>query len=570
MIVRNISNLNCDTQGADSHAKITHKSQIEADRRSFRIIDGESSAAFSKRVYYPRIKVLLDGSYIMFHQDGRVSGNCFYTKSKDGLNWTAREPIFMSYKTVRDDGEEDYIYWCNCDAQVMPDGEILAFCSYRYRSGYNLDSKYSGIVMKRSNDNGMTWSEGKQIYLGRNWESAPLLLKSGELQLYFSHTAPKFYYEPRVKTDAKIHTSSGSAIIRSFDGGHTWTPDVKEPPYAAHRVTQSYVESLDNGTKCFTNQMPVAVELHNGDIALATESDMARGRFLLTMSYTHDNWARELDIDEDGPEDKNTAFDFGAGPYIVQFESGETLLSYNTADQFHLRLGDEYAKNLTSEHDIVAFDGHPGYWGCLCVDASHRVIAAMPKVWEDRTTRPWTSDNDMMLCRYYLNHTIYAPKCVSCDIYADKAWEQSTDALFLGAETDAQVSLGFMHSCDHLFIRIDRLDKTTDEKDAEKIYLSVEGEDIMLTRNSNGVSVTLNGEPMDCEYRSFAITSSDTDNQDEWGTATVISIEKPVKDMQKFSVYAELDEMTDEGLVTSHFTKTVKDDIDSWFEVVLK
>ena len=568
MKIRNIKDLNKATQGFDSHAGQTHKSRVEADRRSFTIIEGVGSDVFSKRVYYPRIKVLADGSYIMFHQDGRVSGNCFYTKSTDGLNWSPRKPIFMSYKTIRDDGVEDFIYWCNCDAQVMPDGEILAFCSYRYRSGYNIDSKYSGIVMKRSKDNGETWSEGKEIYLGRNWESAPLLLKSGELQLYFSHTAPKFYYEPKVKTDAKIHTSSGSAIIRSFDGGETWTPDVKEPPYAAHRVTQSYVESLENGTKCFTNQMPVAVELHNGDIALATESDMARGRFMLTMSYSHDNWARALDIDEDGPEDKSTAFDFGAGPYIVQFDSGETLLSYNTADQFHLRLGDEFGKNMTAERDIIAFDGNPGYWGCLCLDDSHRVLAAMPKVWEDRNTRPWTSDNDMMLCRYYLNHTVYAPALNSTEPYEDEAWKDNTDVLFLGAQSDSQLSLGFAHDSEKIYVRCDRLDRTAGKCGSEKIFLSI-GDDIYtLERDSSGVQALFNGCVAD--INSMICIDDSSEDKCDHGIVSVYSIEKHLDSIDSIRVYAELTDENYQGSITYGFTGVSKDDKSTWFDVALK
>ena len=567
MKIRNIADLNKPAHDKDSHAGITHRSRLEADRRSFRIIEGDGSDVFSKRVYYPRIKVLSDGSYIMFHQDGRVSGNCYYTTSADGLDWSPRRPVFMSYKTVRDDGEEDFIYWCNCDAQVMPDGEILAFCSYRYRSGYNLDSKYSGIVMKRSRDNGQTWSEGKEIYKGRNWESAPLLLESGELQLYFSHTAPKFYFEPKVKTDAKIHTSSGSAIIRSFDGGETWTPDVKEPPYAAHRVTQSYVESLENGTKCFTNQMPVAVELHNGDIALATESDMARGRFMLTMSYSHDNWARPLDIDEDGPEDKSTAFDFGAGPYIVQFESGETLLSYNTADQFHLRLGDEFGKNMTAERDIIAFDGNPGYWGCLCIDGTHRVLAAMPKVWEDRTTRPWTSDNDMMLCRFYLNHTVHAPRVGRGDAFTDDAWRDNTEALFLGADTDAQMSLGFAHDDEYIYVRSDRLDRNLGEDSFEKIYIRYGNDEYIITRDKLGAAVSVNGSSAEFTHLTEAVGQDSGNDDSAWGNVSVYAIRKGCANTDTLRVYAEL---TEQGSDVCGFTSVDKNNTDTWFEVVLK
>jgi len=568
MEIKTIRDFNKMKDVFDSHAHETSFSRLEADRRQYVIIEGAEGKSFSKRVYYPRIKILADGTYIMFHQDGRVSGNTFYSKSTDGLSWSDRRPLFTSYSTVRDDGEKDMIYYCNTDAIVMPDGEVLAFCSYRYRSGYNLDSKYCGIVMKRSSDNAETWSDEKLIYVGRNWESAPLLLKSGELQLYFSHTAPKFYYDKTVKTDSKIHTSSGSAIIRSFDGGHTWIPDVKEPPYAAHRVTQTYVETLANGTMCFTNQMPVAVELHNGDIALATESDMARGRFMLTMSYSHDNWKEPLGIDEDGPQDKNSAFDWGAGPYFVQFQSGETLLSYNTADQFHLRLGDEYGKNLTSERDIIAFDGKPGYWGCLCVDSSHSVIAAMPYVIEDRTTRPWTSDNDMMICRYYLNHRINAKKIDGTQAKDGSFADCNTDALFLCAESGAQVCFSFAHDSENVYLRIDRLDETPDPLDCERLSILAGEKIIEVTRTGESLEAICDGEDLLRGYAIEKVDAKDTQDSDKWGGVAVMSIKKPCE-CDLVRIYAELDDKNEGGKVTSAFTGVNKDNTDTWFKVKL-
>lgn len=314
--------------------------------------------------------------------------------------------------------------------------------------------------------------------------------------------------------------------------------------------------------------MPVAVELHNGAIALATESDMARGRFMLTMSYSHDNWARALDIDEDGPADKNSAFDFGAGPYIVQFDSGETLLSYNTADQFHLRLGDEYAKNLTSERDIVAFDGNPGYWGCLCLDAPHRVLAAMPKVWEDRTTRPWTSDNDMMLCRYYLNHTIYVDRFTGGNVFTDEAWSASDDALFLGSQTDAQVSFGFMYDEQSIYLRIDRLDRDLSRSDKERVYLCCGDDLISLERTSFCVCAVLNGIEIPLEYKCNLVSISECDNADEWGIVTVIKLPRPLSD--KLSVYAELEKCEDNATVSYGFTDVNKDDPKTWVDLIIK
>ena len=171
------------------------------------------------------------------------------------------------------------------------------------------------------------FDEEKLIYVGRNWEPYILVKKDGEVQVYFSHTAPKFYLDKTVRTDSPIKTSSGTAIIRSYDNGETWTPNVTEPPFAAWRVSQSYVATMENGTKCFTNQMATAVELGDGSIAIATESDLANYTFRLTVAYTHDNFARELGIDEDGPADKMFAFEEGAGPYMAHFTSGETILS---------------------------------------------------------------------------------------------------------------------------------------------------------------------------------------------------------------------------------------------------
>ena len=83
MKIRNIKDLNKAAQGFDSHSGQTHKSRVEADRRSYTIIEGDGSEAFSKRVYYPRIKVLSDGTYMLIYQDGRWGPNVYYKISED-------------------------------------------------------------------------------------------------------------------------------------------------------------------------------------------------------------------------------------------------------------------------------------------------------------------------------------------------------------------------------------------------------------------------------------------------------------------------------------------------------
>ncbi len=453
MRLYSINELNDHKHGKDSHKGETAGSILCSNYRETSIVAGRDSGAFSHLVYYPRIKKCIDGSYIMFMHDRRVSSSTYYAKSADGIHYSPRKPFMTVTDVVRDDGEEDKLAYCNIDGLVLPSGEILAFVSYRYNKGYVLDAKYGGILMRRSLDNGETWSEPREIYRGRNWESFPLLLPSGEIQLYFSHTAPKFYLDKTVRTDSKIHTSSGSAIIRSFDNGNTWVPDVKEAPYAAHRVTQNYIETMANGTKIFTNQMPVAAYLNCGDILLATESDTGEG-FYITLSYSHDLFKTALDIDEDGPEDKLKNIAAGAAPYVVQMPSGETALVYNSKNEFLVMTGDEKGRGFDPEKKQVVFSGHSAYWGNIMVDTDHSLLLSVANVNETKENGKTVAvENGMMVSRYYLNHRIDPVSLAA----AGDEWENNKDAFFLGAESETNMSLRFSYNDDVFVVRADIL-----------------------------------------------------------------------------------------------------------------
>ncbi|MBE6640147.1 MAG: exo-alpha-sialidase [Ruminococcaceae bacterium] len=569
MSLKKISQLNKISQARDSHAEAVN-SRLSRNFREKVTMVGAKCPAVSYKVYYPRIKKCADGTYIMFNQDSRVSACVYYAKSYDGLYYSNRQPLFNASLTVRDDGEEDKLCYASCDAIVLKSGKILAFASYRYNKGYVLDAKYSGLLMKVSEDNGSTWSKEKLIYLGRNWEPHAIQLESGEVQVYFSHTAPKFYLDKTVRTDSKIHTSSGSAMLRSLDEGESWEPYVMAPPYAAHRVTQNYVETMENGTKIFTNQMPVALALNNGDIALATESDMAVGRFMLTMSYSNDNWARPLDIDEDGPKDKQAAFAYGAGPYLAQFESGETVLAYNTLDMYHIRMGDGCARNFTEDRMFIAFDEKHGYWGSILTDSSHSLLVAMPNVREtkDERGRIIGCDNDMMIERYYLNHDIRAEK-----YEGGKAWDRCGDALFAGGKCRAQISLRVAYDEDNLYVRVDRVDDVLEHRDGEKIFIScgdgfitcdysLEGEDY-CTYNARkvkdiAISTTLYGK---LDGPAFS------DN----GAVTEIKIpRKYIGDADTIGIYAKLKDYCGDNCVTDGFPGIDENDKDTYYKVSLK
>ncbi len=569
MSLKKISELNKVPQACDSHADKTN-SRLSRNFREKVTMKGENCPAVSYKVYYPRIKKCADGTYIMFNQDSRVSACVYYAKSYDGLYYSKRQPLFAAKLTVRDDGEEDKLCYASCDAIVLKNGKILAFASYRYNKGYVLDAKYSGLLMRVSEDNGSTWSPERLIYLGRNWEPHAIELESGEVQVCFSHTAPKFYLDPTVRNASKIRTSSGSAIIRSFDGGETWTPSVMGAPYAAHRVTQNYVETMENGTKIFTNQMPVQLALHNGDIALATESDMAVGRFMLTMSYSADNWVRPLDIDEDGPSDKQAAFAYGAGPYLAQFESGETVLSYNTLDMYHIRMGDGRARNFTEDRMFVAFDEKHGYWGCTLCDSTHSILVAMPNVREtkDERGRIVGCDNDMMIERYYLNHDIRAEK-----YDGGKAWDKCGDALFAGGKCRAQISVRAAYDDEALYIRVDRLDDVLEHRDGEKLFISCGDGFITCDYSLEGeVYATFNSKTVkDIEVSTKLYGKLDGYAFSENGSVTEIKIpRKYVGDCDSVGIYAKLSDYNGDNCITDGFPGVDENDKDTYYNVSLK
>ena len=232
--------------------------------------------------------------------------------------------------------------------------------------------------MTRSCDGGITWSAPEIIYVGTNWEPHVLQLRSGEIHVYFTHTAPKIHAYG-FNTSRR---SSGTALIRSLDGGFTWTPDVKGAPYTAQRVAQQYVMELE-GVRHYTDQMPVAAELKDGSIALALESFAADRSYHLSIAFTHDNWQKALEMDEDGPEDRINYFCPGAGPYLVTLDSGLTALSYNDKKNFYVCAGDKTAHHFDAPVTVFGHLGK-GFWGSLLALEGNRIVVCFPQVTNTR------------------------------------------------------------------------------------------------------------------------------------------------------------------------------------------
>ena len=200
---------------------------------------------------------------------------------------------------------------------------------------------------------------------------------------------------------------------------------------------------------------------------------------------------------EVGPINRVIAANSGSGPDIVQFPSGETLLSYHFWPSFQMKIGDntghfvqESRDNGNIEEIKCYVDGtynneklanqnlhkkiskntycaainitdygttsEGGYdFGGIYVDNSHRVLAALAYV-DSKGTH-------LKVSQYYLNHSI--------DSYSDGLSQKNDDALFIGSDSSAQETVRTYHDDDYLYFVLDRLDSSVSSADSNGLRI---------------------------------------------------------------------------------------------------
>ncbi|SDT27714.1 exo-alpha-sialidase [Microlunatus soli] len=342
---------------------------LELDSRNY--VELDADFLNTQTAHYPRIKKLPDGRYILFYQTTQHSWNVYWTTSSDLRHWEKPQLLFETRKIL--DGADDLCF-ATADGCVLDNGDILAVCSFRANLRFSSHMELDGLVLRRSTDNGRSWGPEQQIYIGANWEPFVHQTDTGEVQVYFTHSAPKVAVE-------NTKGSTGVAIIRSRDRGRTWTPDVRDYPYAADRVAQQYTRTTDAGVKMFTDQMPSALQIRpGGHIALAMESHLADGNYMISLAHTSRNWPDKLAMDENGPADRQDNLFLGAGPYLARFPSGESVLAYNQASRQRIRLGDREAREFG---DPEAFLPGNGFWGSIELAGPRQLVTTMANVRSD-------------------------------------------------------------------------------------------------------------------------------------------------------------------------------------------
>ncbi len=446
LYIHSIEELNQSAHEKDSHALYYKSSTLEQNFRDYSTYEGMRASDI--KGYYPRIKKLDNGMYMLVFHNTKYGGSIYVSFSKDITRFSTPKEIIGP---VVLDGEKKL--YMTPDAVQMPSGRIIVACSYRSTSAYQSAIGKNGIVIRYTDDYGNTWSEQKTVYVGTNWEPSLLVTGESEVKLFFTSTA---------QTIEKYGFNNRSGVvgmITSKDNGESWTPNVTSSPWKAQIVAQRYVGTLAGGVIKMTDQMPVAVQLNNGTTALALEEQI-NDNFTLAFAYSNTAFSDvSLDFAQSGPADTKYSIFKGAGPYIRQFASGETVLTYHWSKTFRYRLGDANARAFADEQILFEDAGH---WGSVEIDGSHSCIMTIGKNIDDKLY-------GIYITRMYLNHMIEAERLTPELDGNGKEW-QGDQAWFVGSDSQAQMSVRTAHDSDKAYILVERLDSYLDKSDTTNLF----------------------------------------------------------------------------------------------------
>ncbi len=438
--------------------------------------------------YYPRIKKIRDDLYILFFMGGQTGPHLYWTLSHDGVNWDEPEVLHNSNlpekNIVHEDGplagKKDRLMGCNVDALVLPNGEILAVYYERPSDGY--DEFYppymdmNGVFLVRGtvdeNDK-VVWGEHKKIYTGTGWEPFIFRTEDGTLQVVWSANAE---YHSMYGMDT-LRRSTYIMMVESYDNGYTWTPEVKEGDqnhYVATRIFKEFIcdrvpevkndPVITTPVKYWAGQMPAMVRLVDGRTLLAVESKREDLSFDISFGYSDENgkWT-PLGFEEEGPTEMLHALFDGAGPYLARFPSGEVYLTYHWG-KLRYRIGSPDGTQWSDRYTALP-GGSNEMWGASELNGSHEVISVFPPMYGDK--------RGVQIGHSYLNHRTNAkPMTPTVDgLVGD--WAANTDALFVGSETQAQITQQVAHDAENVYFLINRLDTYLTDGDTVTVNIGV-------------------------------------------------------------------------------------------------
>lgn len=424
------------------------RSSLENNYRTSVVLD--ETVLGQQMLDYARIKRLRDGSYILFYQPLMHGYHIYCSFSDDCIHWTRGQRIFEGGKFINGDGEEDVHKYATADAVQLENGDILCFCIFLSQKHYGKHLEEFGLCMKRSTDGGHSWGPEQILHTSVDWEPYPMVLPSGEILVFF--TDSDWDWNPN---------SSGCSLLRSSDGGYTWTlqqqviRQFRANAVAKQRSVGTPRLKADSTRAVFTDQMPVVTLLRGTDKAFAvTETETPDHRLSISLAWEDADWSNTYSGIQVGPRKRVLSAFEGSGPYVVQFPSGETAVSYGLAGDFAMRLGGSTGEDIPSARPFFPFGTRTSRWGSLEVVGPNTLAAVTTWLYRG----PRVEKGRLMLTRMHLNRSVEAHSFpVKADGRSDE-WGTFGQTLFLGSESPAQCCFRFAHDANKIYVLAECLD----------------------------------------------------------------------------------------------------------------
>ena len=390
---------------------------------------------------YGRIKVLSDGRQAFVYDEG---GICKIRFRRAGLH----SSTFSSPITVATPPSGSN--YTNCELLELADGTLL----------YAYNERVNGMGMKikvKYSSNGRTWSNEQTLkevreseYIDNEgyygiWEPAMIQLPSGEVQLFYASELGVPDHDQKI------------VMLRSLTADETG-------------VRQWESQSVD---VCYTvgyrDGMPVPLVLQDGKgIVFAIEDDGFGGGFQPGIIYSSmaDNWKsgtrygnsnnRWIAVNQGEPRG-------GGAPYIIQLNTGETLVSTQTNsladtrgapwdDMYKNRpfvyIGDADARNFSRYSIPFPFMDEPnqgGVWNSLCQLDDSTIVCVSEVHGHPTQGGLWMVDGHIM-------HPLSASSMSSGTSLDHIAWAPLMSDIIVGSHSQAQMHVASCWSTDSLFL----------------------------------------------------------------------------------------------------------------------
>ena len=393
----------------------------------------------------------------------------------NGKTWTAEKQIYAGIvwepSIIQLSSGEIQVYF----TMVAPVAYMNANTNYIASTSTQFQS--TGIGMISSLDNGKTWTPS---VTGTNTRYD--VLNSNP---YVPYRVVQQFVRNRDTNEIVDFTN-----LRAYNSGIS-------------RFQSHYGIKTDNNLYKMTDQMPVGVELNNKKtIVMAAETvkiymDSVSGQTEKTTKISHSislaysnkknvtignstkskywldinnstkkKFAKESDvynneglgITEVGPLNRvNSYKTSGGAPYILQMPSGETILYYSDGNYPNLSIGTATGNFQNAKTTTIKTEDKWTVFGSISNLKSHSIALLTALKGSDGVR--YIGINSL-----YLNHTL--------DIKNEELSKTNDDALFIGSDSQAQVTIRANYDQDNLYFILDRLDNSLTKNDLVGLYIN--------------------------------------------------------------------------------------------------